>query len=127
MDIPGYSALLFEAGLLLLAVALLWFSFILKELVAILGKPKVWILSLIGGLILVGAAGIHFYTYSTIGEYIYVDISIYKDLFQFKTLVFTSTPHKLFLRNRMFVILGILVASLLSLVAGLYYYKWSGE
>ena len=127
MEIPNLSVLLFDAGLVLLAIALFWFSLILRELIAVLGKPKVWILTTIGALILLISAGIHFYTHATIGEFIYVDTSVYRDLFQFKTLVFTSTPHKIFLRNRMFVITGILSSSLLSLIAGLFYYKWSGE
>jgi len=127
MSIPSLDALFFEGGLLLLSVAMFWYAMVLKELISVLRKPRVWILAVIGTVLLVVAGGVHFYIHGQLMPLVNIDPSIYKDLFKFKTLSMTSVPYQQMLRLRLVQFVLILVSGLFSVIAGLLYYKWSKE
>ncbi|MBU7044828.1 MAG: hypothetical protein HXS54_00205 [Theionarchaea archaeon] len=127
MSIPSIDALFFEAGLILLSVAMFWYAMVLKELISVLRKPRVWILPVISVFLLLSASIVHFYIHGQLMPLINVDPSIYKDLFEFKTLSMTSVPYRQMLQLRMIEFIFILVGALFSVIAGLLYYKWSRE
>lgn len=127
MSIPSLDALFFEGGLILLSVAMFWYAMVLKELISVLRKPRVWILAVIGTVLLVVAGGVHFYIHGQLMPLVNIDPSIYKDLFKFKTLSMTSVPYQQMLRLRLVQFVLILVSGLFSVVAGLLYYRWSKE
>jgi len=127
MSIPSLDALFFEGGLILLSVAMFWYAMVLKELISVLRKPRVWILAVIGTVLLVAAGGVHFYIHGQLMPLVNIDPSIYKDLFKFKTLSMTSVPYQQMLRLRLVQFVLILVSGLFSVIAGLLYYRWSKE
>lgn len=127
MSIPSVDALFFEVGLIFLSVVMYWYAMVLKELITMLRKPPVWILPVVGAVLLLAAGGVHFYIHGQLMPLINIDPSIYKDLFQFKTLSMTSEPYLQMLQLRLIQFVLILVSALLSVGAGLFYYKWSKE
>jgi hypothetical protein len=127
MSIPSADALFFEAGLVLLSVAMFWYAMVLKELISVLRKPRVWVLPVISVFLLLAASIVHFYIHGQLMPLINVDPSIYKDLFEFKTLSMTSVPYRQMLQLRLIQYVFILVGALFSVVAGSLYYRWSRE
>ncbi len=127
MSIPSVDALFFEGGLILLSVAMFWYVTVLKELLSVLRKPPVWILPAAGVLLLLAASGVHFYIHGQLMPLINIDPSIYRDLFQFKTLAMTSSPYRQMLMLRLVEFALILISALFSVIAGLLYYRWSKE
>jgi hypothetical protein len=127
MSIPSLDAFFFEAGLILLSVAMFWYSMLLKELITVLRKPPVWVLPVLGVFLLLAASIVHFYIHAQLMPLINIDPAIYKDLFKFRTLSMTSVPYRQMLQLRLIEYVFILVGALFSVTAGLLYYKWSKE
>lgn len=127
MNIPSIDAFFFEGGLILLSTAVFWYVTVLKELMAVLKKPPVWILPAAGAFLLVAASGVHFYIHSQLMPLVNIDPSIYRDLFKFKTLSMTSAPYRQMLQLRLVEFVLILLSGLFSVIAGVLYYHWSKE
>ncbi len=127
MSIPSVDALFFEVGLILLSVATFWYVTVLKELLSVLHKPFVWMLPAAGAVLLLTASGVHFYIHAQLTPLVNIDPSIYRDLFQFRTLAMTSAPYRQMLKLRMIEFVLILVSALFSVIAGFLYHRWSKE
>jgi hypothetical protein len=107
---PNGAPLLLEVGFLLLAIALIWYSRILGELLEIIQKPPLEVLILIAAYVIIIAFVIPHYIVSAV---FYPNLSADQHMFQY-LWIFRSISF-----------FGLLISALLVLFPSLAYYLWT--
>lgn len=85
--IPGLSAStsVYELSLCLLAGTFVLYALVLRMLLPLIGRRRLWILPLIGAVLLVTAAVLHGFTEIVLVPQIPQDASIYKESMKLRT------------------------------------------
>ncbi|MCK5240996.1 hypothetical protein KAR34_00970 [bacterium] len=109
------DALPYEIGFVLLAISMIWYSIVLKKMLAIINGKPVWILPLIGaGCILVSVA---------MHSIAYVVLLPKMDLLESVDQITKYTAF--ILQWRAWSLAGIMAGGVFSLIGGGLYYKWT--
>ena len=105
------DALTYEVALLLLACAFILYAFVLRTLLALIGRRPFWLLPMTGSLLLVVAAVVHGFSAAVLTPLIPVDPDIYRQTMALRTVSLAC----------------LLGCGLLGLASGWIYYHDMGE
>jgi hypothetical protein len=109
------DALPYEIGFILLAISMIWYSVVLKKMLAIINEKPVWILPLIGAVCILISVAMH--------SIAYVVLLPKMDLLESVDQITKYTAF--ILQWRAWSLAGIMAGGLFSLIGGLLYYKWT--
>jgi hypothetical protein len=109
------EALPYEIGFILLAISMIWYSLVLKKMIAIIHEKQAWIFPLIGAFCILGSVAMHSIAYAVFLPHM--------DLLE---SVDEITKYSAFmLKWRAWSLAGIMAGGILSLIGGGLYYQWT--
>lgn len=111
------EALPYEIGFVLLAASMIWYSSVLKKMVAIIHERPVWILPLIGALFILASVAMHSFAYVVFLPHM-DSLESVDEITRFSTFI---------LQWRAWSLAGILAGGVFSLAGGGLYYQWTSR
>jgi len=109
------EALPYEIGFILLAASMIWYSIVLKKMVAIIHERPVWILPLVGAFFILVSVAMHSIAYVVLLPQMDLLESV-DEITRFSAFI---------LQWRAWSLTGIMVGGILSLIGGGLYYQWT--
>jgi hypothetical protein len=109
------EALPYELGMLLLACSMVWYSLVLRRLVAVLRERPIWLLPLCGALFLLLSVCMHSFAY----------LVLLPQLDSLRTAAAIEQLSAFILRWRTLSLASILMGGVCSLLGGGIYYRWT--
>lgn len=109
------EALPYEVGFLLLALSMIWYSMVLKKMVAIIREKPIWILPLIGSMFILASVVMHSIAY----------VWFLPKMDALNSLDEINQFSAFLLQWRAWSLVAILLGGLFSLIGGSYYYRWT--
>lgn len=111
------DALPYEIGFLLLALSMIWYSVVLKRLLAIIRERPVWILPLIGSLCVLASVGMHSFAY----------VVLLPQMDALKSVDEIDRLSTFILQWRAWSLACIMAGGVFSLLGGGIYYRWTSR
>jgi|GEM_PF-1222514 len=111
------DALPYEIGFLLLALSMIWYSVVLKRLLAIIRERPVWILPLIGALCVLASVGMHSFAY----------VVLLPQMDALKSVDEIDRLSTFILQWRAWSLACIMAGGVFSLLGGGIYYRWTSR
>jgi hypothetical protein len=109
------DALPYEIGFLLLAVSMIWYSRVLKKMVAILHERPIWILPLLGAVCILVSVGMHVMAY----------LVFLPKMDALTTVAEINRASAFMMQWRTGSLASIMLGGLCSLLGGGIYYRWT--
>ncbi len=109
------AALPYEIGFILLALSMIWYSMVLKKMIAIIHERPVWVLPLIGSLFILASVVMHSIAY----------VVLLPQMDALNSLEEINRFSAFMLQWRAWSLVAILMGGLFSLVGGSFYYRWT--
>jgi len=113
MKINIQMEMIFAVGIILFTISILIYGAILKRLLGLVGRKGIWIFPVIGGILLLLGAGIHFYRI-----FFYSDALSHADPADLFPLIVGMLQHSTYEAGAIFL------AGLLALLGSGIYYRW---
>lgn len=109
------EALPYEIGFILLAISMVWYSIVLKKMVAIIHERLIWILPFAGALFIFVSVGMHSFAY----------LVWMPEMDRMTTVADISRMSAFMMKWRAWSLAGIMLGGLSSLIGGAVYYRWT--
>jgi hypothetical protein len=109
------AALPYEIGFILLALSMIWYSMVLKKMIAIIHERPVWILPLIGSFFILVSVVMHSIAY----------VVLLPQMDALNSLAEINRFSAFLLQWRAWSLVAILMGGLFSLLGGSFYYRWT--
>lgn len=111
------DALPYEVGFILLAASMIWYSIVLKKMVATLRERPIWILPLAGACCILASVAMHSCAY----------LIFLPQMDRLGSVAEINQMSRFMMQWRTGSLTGILLGGLLSLTGGAIYFRWTSR